>query len=143
MRNLRAQMEVARVGLLERGEAPLAPLPAVCDDATASPAVRLRAAMDHVASLLPEGGGHRMIWGFLPMRIDDRIVGVIIVYSVLPQKEHFVSVDFELFKMLGAHAASALVGAMLYAAGDARLPDATKLSSMPKNPLPSSASRST
>jgi len=45
--------------------------------------------------------------------------------------------------MLGAHAASALAGAMLYAAADARLPDATKLSSIPKNPLPSSASRST
>jgi hypothetical protein len=71
MRNLRAQMEVARAGLLARGEEPLALLPALCDDTSASPAVRLRAAIDHAASWLPEGGGHRMIWGFLPMRIDD------------------------------------------------------------------------
>ena len=56
MRNLRAQMEVARAGLIERGEAPLSPLPAVCDDVAASPAVRLRAAIDHVASWLPERG---------------------------------------------------------------------------------------
>ncbi len=79
----------------------------------------------------------------LPLRFDDHIVGVIVIHSVFEQKTSFGEVDFELFKMLGAHAASALVGAMLYAAGDARLPDATKLSSMPKNPLPSSASRST
>jgi tetratricopeptide (TPR) repeat protein len=71
MRNLRAQMEVARAGLIERGEEPLTPLPALCDDEAASPAVRLRAAIDHAASWLPAGGGHRMVWGFLPMRIDD------------------------------------------------------------------------
>ena len=79
----------------------------------------------------------------LPLRFDDRVVGVIVIHSVFEQKTAFQEVDFELFKMLGAHAASALAGAMLYAAADANLPDATKLSSMPKNPLPSSASRST
>jgi len=79
----------------------------------------------------------------LPLHFDDRVVGVIVIHSVFEQKTSFGEVDFELFKMLGAHAASALAGAMLYAAAEARLPDATKLSSMPKNPLPSSASRST
>ena len=79
----------------------------------------------------------------LPLRFDDRVVGVIVIHSVFEQKTSFGEVDFELFKMLAAHAASALAGAMLYAAADARLPDATKLSSMPKNPVPSSASRST
>jgi GAF domain-containing protein len=58
----------------------------------------------------------------VPMRIDDRIVGVIIVYSVLPQKEHFVSVDFELFKMLGAHAATALMSAMIFHDKGGKLP---------------------
>jgi GAF domain-containing protein len=79
----------------------------------------------------------------LPLRFDDRVEGVIVIQTVFEQKTSFGEVDFELFKMLAAHAASALAGAMLYAAADARLPDATKLSSMPKNPLPSSASRST
>jgi hypothetical protein len=58
----------------------------------------------------------------LPMRIDDRAVGVIVVHSLLPQKGAFVPVDFELFKMLGLHAASALVGAQLFSAVDGRLP---------------------
>ncbi len=58
----------------------------------------------------------------LPMRIDERTVGVIVVYELLPQKSRFVSVDFEFFKMLAAHAATALVGAMLYADSKGKLP---------------------
>ncbi|HEX4514707.1 MAG TPA: GAF domain-containing protein, partial [Polyangiaceae bacterium] len=61
----------------------------------------------------------------IPLRFDDRVVGVIMIHSVFEQKTSFGEVDFELFKMLGAHAASALVGAMLYASAEARLPDAT------------------
>ena len=56
------------------------------------------------------------------MRIDDRVVGVIIVYTVLPQKERFVSVDYELFKMLGAHGATALMSALLFLAVGGKLP---------------------
>jgi len=58
----------------------------------------------------------------VPMRVDDRIVGVIVVFELLEQKREFVPVDFELFKLLGAHAATALVGARLYARGSARPP---------------------
>jgi GAF domain-containing protein len=58
----------------------------------------------------------------LPMRIDNRSVGVIAIYALLPQKKGFVAVDFELFKMLGMHAASALLGAQLFAAADGRVP---------------------
>jgi GAF domain-containing protein len=58
----------------------------------------------------------------LPLHFDDRVVGVIAIYTVFPQKYEFGSVDYELFKMLGAHAASALTGALLYAAGGAKLP---------------------
>ncbi len=58
----------------------------------------------------------------LPMRVDGRAIGVIVIHSLLPQKEQFVAVDYELFRMLGQHAASALVGAQLYAASDGRLP---------------------
>jgi len=58
----------------------------------------------------------------LPMHIDDQIVGVIVLYAVLPQKDRFVNVDYELFKMLGAHAATALASAMLFADQDGVLP---------------------
>ncbi len=71
----------------------------------------------------------------LPMHFDDKVVGVIVIYTVFPQKPEFGAVDFELFKMLAAHAASALAGALLYAAADARLPDATKLSSARQTPV--------
>lgn len=58
----------------------------------------------------------------VPMRIDDRVVGAIVVYSLLEQKEDFAPVDHELFKMLGAHAATALMGALLFANADGKLP---------------------
>ncbi len=58
----------------------------------------------------------------VPMRIDDVVVGAIVVYSLLEQKQHFVPVDYELFKMLGAHAATALMGALLLANAEGKLP---------------------
>lgn len=72
----------------------------------------------------------------LPMHFDDRVVGVIVIHTVFPQKPSFGPVDFELFKMLGAHAASALAGALLFAASGESLPDATKLSSGRQTPVP-------
>lgn len=51
----------------------------------------------------------------VPMRVEERVVGVIVVHRLLPQKPRFEPLDFELFKLLGAHAATALVGARLYA----------------------------
>jgi hypothetical protein len=57
----------------------------------------------------------------LPMRVDDRAVGVIVIFSLLPHKEQLVAADYELFKLLGLHAASALVGSSLFTAGGAKL----------------------
>ncbi|MGK4009197.1 hypothetical protein WMF31_41745 [Sorangium sp. So ce1036] len=72
MKALRVQMEIARAPREARGEAPLSPLPAVCDDPAAPPGARLRAAIDHVSSLVPAEGGHRVVWGLLPVQIVDR-----------------------------------------------------------------------
>jgi hypothetical protein len=57
----------------------------------------------------------------LPMRVDDRAVGVIVISSLFPQKEQLVAADYELFKMLGLHAASAVVGSSLFTAADGKL----------------------
>jgi hypothetical protein len=57
----------------------------------------------------------------LPMRIDDRAVGVIVIFSLFPQKEQLVAADYELFKMLGLHAASAIVGSSLFSAEGGKL----------------------
>jgi len=75
----------------------------------------------------------------LPMRIDDRAIGVIAIYSLLPQKPGFVAVDFELFKMLGLHAASALVGAELFAAADGRIPGVEVFRGLSPSMLPKPA----
>ena len=71
--------------------------------------------------------GERDPAAVVPMRFDDRVVGVIVVYSVFEQKPAFLPVDLELFKMLAAHAASALTGAFLFAAAKGELPRPTDL----------------
>ncbi len=56
----------------------------------------------------------------VPLKLDGRTVGVIAVYRLLDQKEAFTANDRELFRMLGAHAATAITGALLWlrAVGD-------------------------
>jgi GAF domain-containing protein len=66
----------------------------------------------------------------IPLRIEDRAVGAIVVFSLLAQKAAFVTVDRELFKLLGAHAGATLVAAYLYTSGDGRLPAPEALRSL-------------
>jgi hypothetical protein len=58
----------------------------------------------------------------IPLSVDDKTVGVIAIFSTLAQKKRFDTVDFELFKLLGQHAAAALVSASLFAHTDRKLP---------------------
>lgn len=58
----------------------------------------------------------------IPLRVDDRVVGTIAIFSTLSQKNKFDQVDFELFKLLGQHAAQALVAASLFAQAEHKLP---------------------
>jgi hypothetical protein len=50
----------------------------------------------------------------VPMKIKDRLVGVVVVYELLPQKPRLEKVDYELFSLMAAHAATALFSARLY-----------------------------
>lgn len=50
----------------------------------------------------------------VPMKIKDRLVGVITVYELLTQKARLEKVDYELFSLMAAHAATALFSARLY-----------------------------
>lgn len=55
----------------------------------------------------------------IPLRFGDRVVGAIAVWEFLSQKTELAEVDYEIFRLLGAHAASALEAARLVAeAGD-------------------------
>jgi GAF domain len=58
----------------------------------------------------------------IPLSVDDRVVGTIAIFSTLAQKNKFDQVDFELFKLLGQHAAQALVAASLFAQAEQKLP---------------------
>lgn len=68
----------------------------------------------------------------VPMRVDDMTVGVIAVFTAFEHKKHFVAVDFELFKMLSAHAATALCGALLFFNADGKLPGLEPFARLPE-----------
>ncbi len=58
----------------------------------------------------------------LPLTVDEESVGAIAIFSTLPQKTRFETIDFELFKLLGQHAAAALVSASLFEQAGRKLP---------------------
>lgn len=60
----------------------------------------------------------------VPLIVDERPLGVIVIYGTLQQKVRFSPTDFELFKLLGQHAARALVGAALFEGNGHKLPGA-------------------
>jgi len=60
----------------------------------------------------------------IPLGVDETAVGAIVIYGTLEQKPRFSHTDFELFKLLGQHAAAALVGAALFEQAARRLPGA-------------------
>jgi len=70
----------------------------------------------------PSRGGLDRPAAVIPLVVDERTVGVIAIFSTLSQKKRFDAVDFELFRLLGQQAASALVSASLFAQAERRLP---------------------
>ncbi len=58
----------------------------------------------------------------IPMRVEQRTVGVVAIWSTFEQKSRFEPVDYEFFKLLASHAAPALVSARLFAQADGRIP---------------------
>lgn len=58
----------------------------------------------------------------IPLQIDGHVIGVIAIFGTLPQKTEFVHIDQELFKLLGAQAAPALVNARLFTDAGRKVP---------------------
>jgi hypothetical protein len=50
----------------------------------------------------------------IPLKIKDRVLGVISIYKFLAQKRRLAHVDYELFTLLAGHAATAIFSAKLY-----------------------------
>jgi len=55
------------------------------------------------------------------MKIKEHVIGVIVIYSLLIQKEKFTNVDFELFNLLAGHAATAIFSSRLYTQSERKL----------------------
>jgi nitrate/nitrite-specific signal transduction histidine kinase len=72
--------------------------------------------------LLPNGNDpSRDVCVCVPLRIKERVVGVIALYKLLPHKKRLTTLDFKLLELLAGHAATALVSSKLYAQTDRRL----------------------
>ncbi|HEY6844486.1 MAG TPA: GAF domain-containing protein, partial [Thermoanaerobaculia bacterium] len=57
----------------------------------------------------------------IPLKIKDQVIGVIAVYRLFVQKPAFTAVDYELFALLAAHAATAIFSAKLYSQSERKL----------------------
>lgn len=57
----------------------------------------------------------------VPLKIKERIIGAVVIYRLLRQKEKFENVDYELFTLLAGHAATAIFSAKLYSESERKL----------------------
>jgi hypothetical protein len=58
----------------------------------------------------------------VPLVVDEKAVGAVAIFATLAQKSRFTTTDFELFKLLGQHAAAALVCASLFSKAEGKIP---------------------
>jgi GAF domain-containing protein len=57
----------------------------------------------------------------VPLKIKEHVIGLIVIYSLLQQKDSFSAVDYELFSLLAAHAATAIFSSKLYSQSERKL----------------------
>jgi nitrate/nitrite-specific signal transduction histidine kinase len=57
----------------------------------------------------------------IPMRIKEQLIGAIVIYSLLEQKQSFSPLDYELFNLLAGHAATALFASKLFSESERKL----------------------
>jgi nitrate/nitrite-specific signal transduction histidine kinase len=69
-----------------------------------------------------EGAGERgEVCACIPLKIKERVVGVIAIYKLLPHKNELRPLDYKLLELLAGHAATALMSSKLYAVADRKL----------------------
>jgi hypothetical protein len=57
----------------------------------------------------------------VPLKIKEHVIGLIAIYKLLQQKHAFTAVDYELFSLLAAHAATAIFSSKLYSQSERKL----------------------
>lgn len=57
----------------------------------------------------------------IPLKIENRLLGMIVIYQLLRQKDGFSPVDFDLFSLMADHAATAIYCSQLHALSERKL----------------------
>jgi transcriptional regulator with GAF, ATPase, and Fis domain len=57
----------------------------------------------------------------IPLKIKEHVIGVIVIYKLLVQKDEFTNVDYELFTLLAGHAATAVFSSRMYSDSERKL----------------------
>ena len=57
----------------------------------------------------------------VPLKIKEHVIGMVVIYKLLQQKHSFTAVDYELFSLLAAHAATAIFSSKLYSQSERKL----------------------
>ncbi|HUP49354.1 MAG TPA: GAF domain-containing protein [Thermoanaerobaculia bacterium] len=57
----------------------------------------------------------------VPLKIKEHVIGLVAIYKLLQQKDAFTAVDYELFSLLAAHAATAVFSSKLYSQSERKL----------------------
>lgn len=57
----------------------------------------------------------------IPLKIKEHVIGAIVIYKLLIQKQGFTGADYELFSMLASHAATSLFSSKLYSQSERKL----------------------
>lgn len=57
----------------------------------------------------------------IPLKIKNRVIGVLAVYKLFLQKRRFADIDYELFTLLAGHAATAIFASKLYSESERKL----------------------
>jgi GAF domain-containing protein len=65
-----------------------------------------------------DGAGDETLSACIPLKLGERVIGVLAVFRLLPQKGRFDTSDLELFDALTSHVATALLFTRLYAASE-------------------------
>lgn len=62
----------------------------------------------YIGRAAAEGEDAPLVTACLPLKLDGRMTGAIVLFRLLPHKSELQELDFELFDLLGTHAATAL-----------------------------------
>ena len=57
----------------------------------------------------------------IPLKIKENVIGIINIHKLLVQKDAFTAVDYELFTLLAAHAATSIFSSKLYSQSERKL----------------------